>query len=141
MNKVLKCSYYHPWKNSRGILQPKRNYCILIWSPFCWKCSRMLIFLCYSDLVITWESDNKLICFLTSSSSNTSYVNGVGKGSFKKTSFNSIKSTQIRIPPFFFSYTTIWLIHSNSSTGSMTPASNILSISTFTFYLYTGFKL
>jgi hypothetical protein len=73
--------------------------------------------------------------------SKTSSVKGVGKGSCKKESFNFLKSTQIRIPPCLFYWTTIGLIHSDSSSGSMIPNSNIWSISTFTFCLYPGFSL
>jgi hypothetical protein len=73
--------------------------------------------------------------------SNTSSVKGVAKWSCRKASFNFMGSTQILIPPYLFSCTTIGLILSNSFTGSMIPYSNILSISSFTLFLYIGFSL
>jgi hypothetical protein len=66
---------------------------------------------------------------------DASYVKGVGKGSCRQESFNFLRSTQILIPPCLFSCTTIDLIISYSSTGSMIPASNILPIYDFYFLL------
>jgi hypothetical protein len=71
----------------------------------------------------------------------TSSVKWVGKGSCKKSSFNFLRSTQILVLPCFFSYTTMGLIHSTYSTGSMIPASSIGSSSSFTFFLYNKFIL
>jgi hypothetical protein len=69
-------------------------------------------------------------------------MNGVGNGSCRNASFNFLKSTHILIPlPYFLSCTTIGLIHSDSSTGSMMSASSILSISYLNFCLYMGFNI
>jgi hypothetical protein len=69
-------------------------------------------------------------------------VNGVGNGSCRHASFNFLKSTHILIPlPYFLSCTTIGLIHSDSSIGSMKLALSILSILSLNFILYMGFNL
>jgi hypothetical protein len=73
--------------------------------------------------------------------SSTSSINGVGNGSCRYASFSFLKLTHIRIPPVFLSYTTMGLIHFDSSTGLITPAFSIQSISSFTFSLYLGFIL
>ena len=72
--------------------------------------------------------------------SRTSSVKGVGNESCTHASFNFLKSTQMRISPVFLSWTTIGLIHSDSSTGLMIPTSSIWLISTFTLSLYHGFS-
>jgi hypothetical protein len=74
--------------------------------------------------------------------SSTLSMNGMGNGSCRHASFNFLKLMHILIPlPCFLSYTTIRLIHSDSSIGSMMPASSILLILSLTFCLYMGFNL
>jgi hypothetical protein len=68
-------------------------------------------------------------------------MKGVGNGSCRHASLNFLKSTHILISPCFLSYTTIRLIHYDSSTSSMIPSLIILLISTLIFCLYIGFNL
>jgi hypothetical protein len=69
-------------------------------------------------------------------------MNGVGNGSCRHASFNFLKLTQILIHlPCFLSYTTIELIHSDSSNGLIMLGSSIQLISSLTFCLYMGFSL
>ena len=132
MHKFLDCSNDYARKNRRCILQSERHYSVLKTSPFSCEGCLASIFTCDFDLKEYTSWPPKL--------SNTSSVNGGGKGSCTQASFNFLRSTHILISSFcFFSYTTIGLNQSDSSTGSMMPATSIFSSSKQTFSLY--FKL
>ena len=141
MNKIFECNHYYLGKDSRSILESKGNYHVLETTPLCHKGSLVSIFLCDYYMMVAREPINEWIKFLTPTLSNTSSVNGVGNGSCKQASFNFLRLTQILNSPVdFLSWTTIGLIHSNYSTGSMIPASNIRSSFALTFYLYHRFN-
>ena len=72
--------------------------------------------------------------------SRTSSVKGVGKGSCRQASFIFLRLTQMRTSQVFLSWTTIGLIHYDSSTGSMILESNIHSSLALTRSLYRGFN-
>ena len=142
MYEIFKNRNNYSIKHNRCILESKGNYRILVASPFCDKGRFVAILLRDFDLwYLEKSSVNEYIsCPLTLSS--TSYLNDVGNGLCKHASFSFLRSTQILTSPVvFLSWITIELIHSNSSIGSMIPASSMQSNSTFTFSLYLGFSL
>jgi hypothetical protein len=107
-------------------------WCVVIFEPWVFSCGNR------------WYPKNpymKEYIYFPPTFSSTSFVNGVGNGSCKHESFNFLISTQIQSPLVFFPCTTIFLIHSDYSTGSIILVANILSILTFTFSLYFGFNL
>ena len=106
--------------------------------------TKVVLLLSSSAILIWWYPRNPSINEYAShlpTFSNTLSMNGVGNGSCTQVSFNFLRSTHILISPFcFFSYTTIGLTQSDSSTGSIIPTTSILSNSSQTFSLYFGFK-
>ena len=73
--------------------------------------------------------------------SRMSFVNGVGNGLYRHTSFNFLKLKKIHISSVFLSWKTIGLIHFDSSTCSILLASIILSCFSLTFSLEFRFSL
>lgn len=141
MNEILECRNDYMRNYCRCILQSKRHHSILKAPPFSHKGHLASILRHDLDLMVPREPISEWICFLATNIIQHFIDERSWKGIYTQTSFNFLRSTHILTSSFlFFSWTTIGLTQSNSSTGSIISATSILSNSKGIFSLYLGLR-